>query len=250
MSESWNIVTFAERPDLAEHASETTRSAWPEFMFHDPVANRYWERLERCFPEYQFLILDSESSEIMGVGNSIPFFWDREPEALPDGGWDWLMEYGCTAPEDGPVPNMASALAIAFRPEFRSRGLSSEAVKMMRRIARGHGIQSMVAPVRPNLKPLYPLTPMERYVQWTDSSGLPFDPWMRVHARLGACVLKVCPQSMRITGTVAEWESWAKMRFPESGEYVVPGALTTVHIDREADLGLYLEPNVWMLHTL
>jgi hypothetical protein len=55
---------------------------------------------------------------------------------------------------------------------------------------------------------------------------------------------------MRIEGTVPEWEEWAGMSFPESGEYVVPGALTLVSIDCEADHGVYVEPNVWMHHRL
>jgi hypothetical protein len=47
---------------------------------------------------------------------------------------------------------------------------------------------------------------------------------------------------------VAEWEEWAQMAFPETGAYVVPGALAPVDIDRERDEGLYVEPNVWMVH--
>ena len=54
--------------------------------------------------------------------------------------------------------------------------------------------------------------------------------------------------SLRINGTVADWESWVGMPFPESGDYVFPEGLATVHIDREADLGSYWEPNVWMIH--
>jgi len=38
------------------------------------------------------------------------------------------------------------------------------------------------------------------------------------------------------------------MSFPETGRYVVPGALEPVAIDREYDQGLYVEPNLWMLH--
>ena len=38
------------------------------------------------------------------------------------------------------------------------------------------------------------------------------------------------------------------MTFPETGAYVVPGALVPVEIDRERDEGLYVEPNVWMIH--
>ena len=47
---------------------------------------------------------------------------------------------------------------------------------------------------------------------------------------------------------MAEWESWTGMAFPVSGDYVFPEGLATVHIDRDADLGRYWEPNVWMEH--
>jgi hypothetical protein len=53
---------------------------------------------------------------------------------------------------------------------------------------------------------------------------------------------------MRVTGTVAEWEEWAGMAFPETGTYIVPGALVPVEVDLERDVGLYMEPNVWMAH--
>ena len=55
---------------------------------------------------------------------------------------------------------------------------------------------------------------------------------------------------MRISGSVAEWEDWTKLVFPESGTYVVPGALVPVEIDRERDEGVYVEPNVWMHHKV
>jgi hypothetical protein len=40
------------------------------------------------------------------------------------------------------------------------------------------------------------------------------------------------------------------MAFPESGDYVFPGGLSPLAVDREADQGTYLEPNVWMVHDL
>lgn len=40
------------------------------------------------------------------------------------------------------------------------------------------------------------------------------------------------------------------MHFPESGEYVVPGALEPVKVDVGADEVVYVEPNVWMHHRL
>ena len=67
---------------------------------------------------------------------------------------------------------------------------------------------------------------------------------------MGAWVLGPAPESMRIVGTVAEWETWTGMVFPESGDYVVPGALDLVTIDRAKDRGEYLETNLWMEHPL
>jgi hypothetical protein len=94
------------------------------------------------------------------------------------------------------------------------------------------------------------VTPIERYARWQRSDGAPFDPWLRVHWRLGAEYLKTAPKATIITGTVAEWEDWTGMSFPESGEYVVPGALQPITINREQDVGTYPDPNIWIRHSV
>lgn len=106
----------------------------------------------------------------------------------------------------------------------------------------------MIAPVRPTLKSRYPLTPMEHFARWARADGLHLDSWIRAHQRLGASILSPAPRSMIITGTVAEWENWTKMAFPETGQYIVPDALDPVGIDRERDCGTYAETNLWMRH--
>jgi hypothetical protein len=58
------------------------------------------------------------------------------------------------------------------------------------------------------------------------------------------------PDSLTVTGIVAEWEEWTGMISPEGGEYGVPGALQPIAIDREQDLGCYEDPSVWMRHRL
>src|SRR5262249_45647436 len=141
-----------------------------------------------------------------------------------------------------------SALQILIAPEYRGQALSSRMISRMSEIGRDHGLDTLIAPVRPNLKDSYPLTPMERYIEWRRPDGQLLDPWLRTHERLGAEIPKVGPESSRVPGTVAQWEEWAGLAFPESGSYVVPGALAPVEIDRERDEGLYIEPNVWMVH--
>ena len=91
---------------------------------------------------------------------------------------------------------------------------------------------------------------MDEYITWKNQEGLPFDPWMRVHARLGAEVIGVCGKSMYIPGGIADWEKWTGMKFPSSGDYIIPGALAPVNMNIEKDLGLYIEPNVWMRHNI
>jgi hypothetical protein len=84
-----------------------------------------------------------------------------------------------------------------------------------RAIAGRHGLHALIAPVRPSRKQRCPLVAIEQYARWRRSDGRLFDPWLRVHERLGATVLKPEPRSLRITGTLAEWEDWTSMTFPE-----------------------------------
>jgi hypothetical protein len=90
---------------------------------------------------------------------------------------------------------------------------------------------------------------MERYIGWRRPDGALLDPWLRVHERLGAEIVRIAPRTLVILSSVADWEDWTEMAFPESGAYVVPGALQPVLIDREKDEGRYEDPNVWMRHA-
>lgn len=79
--------------------------------------------------------------------------------------------------------------------------------------------------------------------------GLALDPWIRTHQRLGARILAAAPESQILTGTIAEWERWTGMVFPETGDYVIPEGLSLLRLDRSADQGTYVEPNIWMRHV-
>jgi hypothetical protein len=120
----------------------------------------------------------------------------------------------------------------------------------MQHLARAAGYTRLIAPVRPTWKHRYPITPIAEYMRWTGPDGLPFDPWIRVHARLGARVVRPCTRSMLLAGTVAEWEAWTGLPLPASGEFVAPGLLSTLHVDRAAGECICVEPNVWMEHRL
>jgi hypothetical protein len=242
------IVPFAERPEINKERWDQI-NPWPTFMENDDVANMNWHRLEQEFVDFQFYILDPETDEVLCQANTIPFNWNGDPATLPDG-IDAVLPLGIEQHEQGIAPNTLCALQAIVTKNNQGKGLASMVLDGMRDLGRRNGFGDLVAPVRPTSKHLYPLTPMERYVNWTRDDGLPFDPWVRVHARLGGEVVQVCPGSMHITSSVANWESWTSMRFPDTGSYVVPYALVPVQIDRETDVGNYVEPNVWMRHSL
>jgi GNAT superfamily N-acetyltransferase len=215
----------------------------PEYNNHGDVLNVYWPRLTEERAEFQFHLVDGD--EILARARSVPIRWDGTHDDLP-AGIDGAIERGFE--EEG--ANVLCALLIAVPASKQGRGLSRLAVEGMLELARKHGLSSVVAPVRPSWKERYPLIPIERYATWARADALPFDPWMRVHTRLGAEILRPEPKSLRITGTVAEWESWTGFEFPESGQYVFPQGLAPLDVDREEDRGRYWEPNVWMLHAL
>ena len=239
--------TMAERPDLRPRGRQLM-VVWPEFMHHDPVCNRLFGRVRTELAHLQFFVWDEDPDELVAEGNALPAAWDGDPDSLPDAGVDAVLEAGFA--DDAAERNVLSALQIMVRPDRQGQGLSRRMIERMAEIARENGFQALIAPVRPSLKHRYPLTPIERYVTWRHADGAHIDPWLRTHERLGGEILKVAPRSMTIPGTVPEWEEWTGMTFPESGTYVVPGALVPVEIDRERDHGLYVEPNVWMIHRL
>jgi hypothetical protein len=52
-----------------------------------------------------------------------------------------------------------------------------------------------------------------------------------------------------MTGTVQDWEGWAGIPLPASGEYVIPQGMSVLSIDTAANLGTYVEPNIWVQHV-
>ena len=246
---SISIVTCAERPDLWERSYDQITGVWPKYNEQGDVLTEHWSRLDEDFRDFQFVLYDVVHDLALAHGHSIPFFWDGTVAGLP-AGIDAVIAGGMQLFDEGEKPNTLSALAIEIPPDHQGSGHSRTMIGGMRDIAARHGFENLVAPLRPTWKERYPLTPIDRYAAWTRGDGLPFDPWIRLHVRLGAEILRPVQRSLRITGTVGEWEEWTDTPFPESGTYVFPRSLATLDVDREADLGSYWEPNVWVRHRV
>jgi GNAT superfamily N-acetyltransferase len=233
---------------LDERWAAEAERVWPEYNHHGDVLNQFWGRLDELFPNLQFVLV-GDGDDLLARGFTIPCSWNGTAAGLPDG-IDGVIRAGVELAERGEQGDTLSALAIAVAPRHRRGGWSRVLIEHMRSLAAEHGFRALIAPLRPTWKERYPLASIERYANWKRADGLPFDPWIRQHVRLGAEILRSEPRSLRVTGTIAEWEEWTGMAFPETGDYVFPHGLATLAVDVEADLGRYWEPNVWVRHAV
>ncbi|MDQ1657387.1 MAG: hypothetical protein QOD41_2470 [Cryptosporangiaceae bacterium] len=247
-SPEYRTVPLSERPDLAAGILDVLNSRWPAFML---AGNPGYEAnliqlLAVDAPGHQILLVDSEDT-VVGAGLSLPIEWDGTVAGLPSG-WDAVVDASAALVASGSAPTAVSALSVTISPQAARHGLAEVIVRALKAAAVAVGAPGLLVPVRPILKPQYPLIPLERYVTWRTAEGDVFDPWLRLHQRLGAEVLAIADDSLLVTGTVAEWEGWTGLALPDSGAYVVPGGLVPLQIDVTADTGTYREPNVWVHH--
>lgn len=241
------LVRYSERPELWGEWWEASDEIWPEYNVHGEDLNKYWSRLYDEFPDWQFALVDAEAGEVLAEGHTIPVGWDGTDDGLGPG-IDATIAAAFALREAGGQATAVCALAAEIPPKNQRGGLSKPMLRAMSGLAREAGLTGLIAPVRPSRKDRYPTIAIERYAHWTRPDGTPFDPWVRVHTGLGARIGPAIPRSLHIDGTVADWESWTDMAFPETGDYVFPAGLAPVHIDRENDLGDYREPNIWIIH--
>jgi GNAT superfamily N-acetyltransferase len=238
-----NVVRYADRPDLrARRYEELTKPTFPEYMNENEPGDRYWGRLYTDFPDFQVALVDGD--ELLAEAHAISLPWDGTVAGLPSG-WDEGFELGMTSDE----PHTAlMAIAISVAPARQGQQLSSRMIQTFTDNARAAGLSAVVAPVRPTWKERYPLVPIERYAEWRRDDGTHFDPWIRIHERVGGETLAPAPESMTIRLSVARWEELTGMRLPEDGEYVFPGGLSTLTVSD--GIGTHIEPNVWVLHRV
>lgn len=250
------VCTLAERPELrAQLFSADFAAAWPEFMRHDPAAALYYgdSALDR-YLDFALAAVDrDEPDRVIARGFSVPFAF-RDGTAgrneLPVGGWDAAIRWADADWRALRRPTAVSALEITLLPPYRGRGISHLMLEAMIANVWTRGFGDLYAPLRPSDKHREPCVPFADYVARTRRDGLPWDPWVRVHVRAGARIVKIAPVSVVVVGTIAEWSEWTGVDFARSGDIVVPGALAPVHVSREQDHAVYVEPNLWVHHRV
>ncbi|MFC9289735.1 GNAT family N-acetyltransferase [Streptomyces sp. NPDC057052] len=244
------MILRTERSDARawspEQLAELFSEGFPAFITADPVSREYIGRVREWFADLDLLLVDEDGVPVAG-GWGVPIRWDGRVDGLP-AGYSRSLARAVEGREQGVAPDTLVICGAIVSPSFKGRGLAGRALGALREAGREAGLSRVVAPVRPTTKARYPLTPIDSFIRWRRADGTALDPWIRTHERLGAEILAAAPASQTMTGTVAEWEGWTGLALPESGDYVIPDGLSVLRIDREADEGVYREPNVWMRH--
>jgi hypothetical protein len=242
------ITSLAERPSLISGVYEIV-DTWPAFIAHDPVGHALLGRVIEDFPQY--CVVATDGDRVVARGLSVPFNAELDGrEEMPDQGWDQVLVWAFRDQRRGHSPTTASALEITVDTEYLGRGLSYRMLGALRDAVGRQGHNVLLAPVRPTAKHLEPRVPMADYIRRQREDGLPTDPWLRVHVKVGGSIEKVASASMTVGGSLTQWRQWTGLPFDSDGGIDVPGALVPVHCDTAHDHAVYVEPNVWIRHEV
>ncbi len=240
------FYSHRDRPEFSGRLDELEGESFPAFLLHDGL-DECRPHLLNEFAEYQLYFCDEDNGKLLGAGNALPYF-QSPGELLPK-----FQQLLTAAPEQHAqhvLPNVLCPLQAMVVNDARGSGISEQIMLAYKDLAQSKGFNAVNVPVRPTLKSQYPLASIERYIHWLRDDGSSFDPWIRMQERTGANFVEITLDSTVITGSVADWEVWTDMRFPESGEYIISGGHAPLVINGENNSGRYAEPHVWYSYDM
>ena len=118
-------------------------------------------------------------------------------------------------------------------------------------LAKTHGFKAVIAPLRPSEKRFFRDMDIKDYIAMRKpGTDLPFDPWIRLHVKLGARIIKPCLESVVISEPLEKWTQWTGVTFDKSGLYSIPGGDEPLVVDVEENQGDYSASGVWVVHEI
>ena len=212
---------------------------FPEFISGDKEVDKYIARVRESFREYDIILTD-EDDQLAATGWGVPILWSGKGSELPSSFADVLRQ---SIEADTFVIGGA-----VVHPARKGSGAAESLIRALCDTAAAHHLANVVAPVRPTRKHLYPLLDIDAYAAWVRADGMPWDPWLRLQVRIGGRVIGLAREAQTMTDTVSRWEVWTGLEIPVSGDYIIPEGMAPLRIDKTADLGTYVEPNIWVRH--
>lgn len=232
---------------ITEAINELNDSVWPDFMDGEKVMRTYWGFVEGTFPDYQLGI--ENDGELLAAVNSAPIQIKDPVKMLDSGGIYWALRKISHDYMKGNKCNALVALQVMVTSQHRGKRLSYICVRELLNLAKEMRLKFLVIPLRPSRKYQYPLINIDEYITWKNKKGLPFDPWLRVHIKLGGKILNPCAGPI-VRAPKEKWAEWTKLDFCHSGQYVIPEGLDIINVTEENENLTYRQNNVWVIHQL
>lgn len=241
----YQVYTLSERVDLKDQLAALDNDSWPVFLQNSDAQS--WTHFYESLSDYVLLLTIDD--KVIAAGFTVPIEWDQTVANLPVGIED-VLQRGLIALRNTQQTNTLVPIGALVDSKVQGRGLSSIVLKEMKKLATSVGLDALVVPVRPTKKTKYPLQAIVSYAKWRQDDGYLYDPWLRVHEKLGAQIIHIAESTLTVSGNLSDWSKWTGMVFPTTGQYIVPGALAAVEVNKENNYATYHEPNVWMLHPM
>jgi hypothetical protein len=68
--------------------------------------------------------------------------------------------------------------------------------------------------------------------------------------RAGGQVVGIASCSATVQAPLSQWRRWTGLPFDQDGAVVIPGGLVPVLVSITHDIGVCVEPDVWVRHAL
>ncbi len=148
--------------------------SFPAFIVADEAVHPHVPRVRDVFGSLDLTVVDRDDQPV-ATGWGVPLAWAGDPGDLPDTSAEVLERALELYDTGGPADNLAIGGAVVH-PAHKGTALAESLLRSLADAATAHGLDRVVAPVRPTRKDHYPLMPMEFYAAWTRDDGLPWDP--------------------------------------------------------------------------
>src|SRR5690349_21679932 len=137
------IITTADRPDLAEQGKAALLPGWPEFIFHEQVSHKLIGRAAECFPVFDLRLL--ADGEVIAGAWAVALRWDGANGNLPEG-YDGALAAAISEHEREVPPDTLCAMAAAVRQGSQGAGLGGQLLAALHERAARAGLKRMIAP--------------------------------------------------------------------------------------------------------